>query len=275
MLRIVFLAYLASGLGAQTPNPDFKSGDMRANTKSGSHEQPAPSMGSGRGTPGGKATAVDAGELVLHYSFSRGAASWLAGFADYSLVNGDMHFVAEPRPLPAELGAADGQGMFLQSMNRSDDMFMFLKKGVYLTDGLKPNQRYSISFEITLASNAQDGCFGVGGAPGEGVYLKAGATVDEPVSILGVGQHLELNIDKGHQAQGGADAGIAGTIANGEACDPANERYVRLQKTYEHGQPVSTDDRAQLWLMVGTDSAYEGLTGLFYESITVRLKEVE
>lgn len=214
-------------------------------------------------------------ELLLEFDFSNGAAGWLAGFSDYSLLNGDMYFLAEPRALPPELGSDGRQGFFLRSMNRSDDMFMFLKKGLYLADGLKPNQRYRLSFEIVFASNEQAGCVGAGGAPGEGVYLKAGATANEPVSIMGSGQHLELNIDKGYQSQGGTDAGVAGNIVNGEPCDPENARYVRVGRVYEHDGPVSTDDRSQLWLIVGTDSAYEGLTGLYYESITVRLKEVE
>ncbi len=214
-------------------------------------------------------------ELLFHYTFSHGASGWLAGFSDYGLMNGDMHFLGESRVLPDGLAGDEQQGFFLQSMNRSDDMFMFLKKGLFLADGLKPNQSYSLSAEITLASNAQTGCFGVGGAPGEGVYLKAGASADEPVSVLASGQHLELQLDKGHQAVGGRDAGIVSNIANGDPCDSGNARYVRMWKNYEHGWPVFTDDRAQLWLIVGTDSAYEGLTGLYFESITVRLRENE
>lgn len=213
-------------------------------------------------------------DLQLRYDFSNGASGWLAGFSDYSLVNGDMHFLAELRPIPDELGAEPRRGFLLQGMNRSDDMFMFLKKALHAKDGLKPNQRYALSLEIVLASNAQTGCIGAGGAPGEGVYLKAGASAIEPVSFLGAGQHLELNIDKGYQSLGGADAGVAGDIANGEPCEATGKRYVRIRRVYDHDRPVSTDDRGQLWLIVGTDSAFEGLTALYYESITVRLKEM-
>lgn len=78
---------------------------------------------------------------------------------------------------------------------------------------------------------------GVGGAPGEGVYLKAGASVDEPVSAVGAGQHLELNIDKGHQSQGGSDAGVMGAIANG---DPATRR---TRATLGCGRPTSMSGR--------------------------------
>lgn len=56
-------------------------------------------------------------------------------------------------------------------MNRSDDLFMFLKK--QLTD-LKPLTSYKINFDIQLASNAISGGIGAGGAPGEGVGIGAG-----------------------------------------------------------------------------------------------------
>lgn len=220
--------------------------------------------------------SAESKELLFEFDFKHGAAGWLAGFSDYSLINGDTHFLAEPRSLPREFPAAGRRrGFFMQSMNRSDDMFMFIKKALHAKDGLKPNRRYRLSFEIVFASNAQAGCIGAGGAPGEGVYLKAGASVNEPVSIMGTGLHLELNIDKGHQSQGGVDAGVAGNIVNGEPCDPENARYVRTHRTYEHDRPVSTDDRSQLWLIVGTDSAFEGLTRLYFEVVKVRLKEVE
>jgi hypothetical protein len=155
-------------------------------------------------------------------------------------------------------------------MNRSDDMFMYLKRHISGEDGLKPNQAYELSFKIVFASNAASGCVGVGGAPGESVYLKAGASADEPVSVLGPGSALTVNIDKGQQAAGGRDAGVAGNIANGRPCEGMEQPYVRVERSYTHGV-VRTDNRGALWLVVGTDSGFEGLTGLYYETITARL----
>jgi hypothetical protein len=42
-----------------------------------------------------------------------------------------------------------------------------------------------------------------------------------------------------------------------------------------HPDAVMTDSRGELWLIAGTDSAYEGLTGLFIEKIAVRLTPVD
>ena len=186
------------------------------------------------------------GQLVLKYDFDRGSRGWLAGFSDYSLQTGDLRMLAETRALPQEI-SENASGFYLQSMNRSDDLFMYLKKHLGTGDGLKPNQAYRLSFDIQFASNAPTGCAGVGGAPGESVYLKAGASADEPVSLLRGGADLAINIDKGQQATGGADAGVVGNVANGQMCDGTNWPYVTVRKTYTHEQPVRTDERGSLW----------------------------
>lgn len=209
-------------------------------------------------------------QIVLEDDFATGSKGWLAGFSDYSLDTGDLRMLAELRPLPQEAGAGR-PGFYIQSMNRSDDLFMFLKKHAGQQDGLEPNRAYRVAFEIRFASDAQDGCAGAGGSPGDSVYLKAGGSVDEPVTLLGNGKYIALSADKGQQAEGGRDAGVVGTIANGTACDDGNSPYVSVRREFAHPTPLTTDDRGSLWLLVGTDSAFEGLTGLYFESITVRI----
>lgn len=209
-------------------------------------------------------------EIVVVSDFNTGSKGWLPGFADYSLQNSDLRMEAELRPLPAEISASRS-GYFIQSMNRSDDLFMFLKKQVAHEYGLEPNQQYRVSFDLRYASNAPTGCVGIGGSPGDSVYLKAGASVDEPVTLLTGASNVQLSIDKGQQSQGGKDAGIVGTIANGTDCVGNDHPYVRVTKTYAHPTAVKTDERGSLWLVIGTDSGYEGLTGLYLESITARI----
>jgi hypothetical protein len=224
---------------------------------------------------GGKVVGTRNRELLLSYEFDFGANGWRGGFSDYSLVTSGTRTIAEIRRLPEPLGA-DRSGFFLQSMNRSDDLFMFLKKVVTAEDGIAADRKYRLAYEITFLSNAESGCAGVGGAPGEGVYLKAGASADEPVSILRAGQHLEMNIDKGYQSGGGVNAGVVGNIANGTPCSGVDEPpYVRVRKIYRHQATVQTDSRNEMWLIAGTDSAYEGLTGMFIEKIAVRLTPVD
>ena len=49
--------------------------------------------------------------------------------------------------------------------------------------GLSPDTRYRVQFEIEIATSVPNGCVGVGGAPGEGVTVKAGVTDIEPDRI--------------------------------------------------------------------------------------------
>ena len=51
------------------------------------------------------------------------------------------------------------------------------------------------------------------------MYLKAGATADEPVALLDTLGEIRLSADKGQQSNGGRDAGVVGTIANGTPCE--------------------------------------------------------
>lgn len=211
-------------------------------------------------------------EIVISSTFSEGSDGWLAGFSDYTLRIGDLQRLAELRPLPPEIGDPH-RGYFIQGMNRSDDLFMFIKREINYRDGLKPNTRYEMVLDIQFASNAPSGCSGVGGAPGESVYLKAGISPVEPVTMLS-GVYIHLNLDKGEQSIGGTDAGVVSDIANGRPCGDGTPPYVLLTRRYRHPNPVRTDEQGDLWLMVGTDSGYEGLTGLYYTSITATLTEV-
>jgi hypothetical protein len=208
----------------------------------------------------GKPVLAPSKEIVSVSDFKTGSKGWLPGFADYSLKTDDLQMVAQQ----------GREGYYLQSMNRSDDLFMLLKKHLGPEDGLEPDHDYRVAFDIAFLSNAPTGCVGIGGSPGDGVYLKAGATADEPVTHLN-GSEVRLTADKGQQSFGGRDAGVVGTIANGTECTGLDHPYVRVRKQYAHPTPVHTDHRGALWLLLGTDSAFEGRTGLYIESVTVRV----
>jgi hypothetical protein len=207
--------------------------------------------------------------VQVSYDFRGGSLGWQAGFAEYILaLEHNAMLRAEVRELPSELGVS-GTGFYLQSMNRSDDTFMFLKRRLGPADGIVPWQRYRLNFTILLASNAPSGCGGIGGPPGESVYLKAGATSIEPLSIS-----ARMNVDKGQQSVGGPAASSAGDIANGLPCDGGQVPYTSITRTHQHSVDVSANGRGDLWLLVGTDSGFEGFTGLYFQRIAVNLEAV-
>ena len=58
-------------------------------------------------------------------------------------------------------------------MNLPDDLFMFLKRRLGTDDGIVPGQKYRITYTMVFASSAPSGAAGIGGAPGESVFIKA------------------------------------------------------------------------------------------------------
>lgn len=213
------------------------------------------------------------------FDFRNGALGWQAGFSDYAPATdtGFYELLSEMRSLPPELGVS-GTGFYIQGNNHSADLFMFLKRRLDQSDGIVPGQTYQVTFTIVFASNAQTGCVGVGGPPGESVFLKAGASPTEPKALLspppsdprGFSQ-LEMNVDKSNQSQSGTAASVTGDIANGQPCTPSNTPYVSLQRTHQHTSLVNANSQGELWLLVGTDSGFEAKTALYYQRIDATL----
>lgn len=216
------------------------------------------------------------------------AQGWKAGISDYSVEQKEsigFESKVKETPLIGEGEPSRGPrpvdfGFYLESKNVSDDAFMFLKRktGADLGPegkGLQPDQNYEVEWKITFLSNAPSNCAGIGGAPGESVYLKAGASTVEPTTSLDDQDHYRMNVDKGNQSTGGPDAGVVGNIANGVQCEQADGEYVKVKKTYTHKNPVKADDSGNLWLLIGTDSGFEGQTGIYYAELEITFKPVD
>lgn len=216
--------------------------------------------------------------VSVSFDFRNGAVGWEAGFADYppSTDKNDLYELrAEIRSLPPELGL-NGTGFYIQGHNRSDDLFMFMKRRLDSADGIVAGQTYQITFTLVFASNAPSGCAGAGGAPGEDVTLKAGASPAQPIALFDARlfSGLRMNVDKGDQSQGGIEGSTTGNIANGRPCDLGPYPFVSIQRTHQHTSLVNANSKGELWLLVGTDSGFEGFTSLYYQRIDVTLTPV-
>ena len=204
-------------------------------------------------------------EEQFTYDFESGPEGWTGGFSDYPPGReDDFILLFKHSPLPPPLDTQEGS-LKLSGWNHSDDLFMFIKKEI---TGLKPNTEYSLSFNVEFASNVAKDMFGIGGSPGEGVAVKVGATAIEPKKILVVdGDEIyRMNIDIGNQSTGGADMIPIGNFANG------TEENIYVLKTVTNESPfkVSTNAEGSLWLIVGTDSGFEGTTTIYYNNISVK-----
>lgn len=211
--------------------------------------------------------------VVRSFDLTTGDRGWAGDFADYPVSEAeDMGLVVERRPLPSSV-EREGEAFFIAGTNTSDDLFMFLARPL---EGLERASRYAVDFRVTFASDAPSDCAGIGGAPGEAVTMKAGAVDVAPVPIVEerpepASDFWRMNVDKGNQSDGGSVTTVLGDVANGSPeCTGTPYRL----KTLESPTPVTvtTDGEGRLWLLVGTDSGFEGRTGLFYLEIRVTLE---
>ena len=213
--------------------------------------------------------AQDGSDDMFSFDFESDAEGWMVGFADLPVDYNESIFELAHghRPLPNGL---EGNGIYVQGHNRSDDLFMFLKRRV---DGMRPNTVYEVAVSIDLATNVSTGLVGIGGSPGESVFVKAGASTVKPLVVEGSDRHLRMNIDKGNQARGGESMVVLGNVAHTEV----ENREYRIKTLDNADLPLSvtTDSEGGVWLIVGTDSGFEGLTELYYVRISYSLDAEE
>jgi hypothetical protein len=206
------------------------------------------------------------------YTFNEDQEGWVAGFADLPADYDPTFYALDSgwEKLPSGL---EGSAIYLSGNNNSDDLFMFIQKQL---TGLKPETTYLVQFDAELASNSPAGMMGIGGSPGESVYIKAGAVSHEPEVVSDSIDWLRLDIDKGNQASEGEDMINLGTIANPNI-DPETQTgdeyaLMRLDNQYVPFQ-VTSDKEGNIWVIVGSDSGFEGATAVYYNSINITLTE--
>jgi hypothetical protein len=195
-------------------------------------------------------------DAVYRFNFDNGSLGWSGDFADYPAGEEEFYELNYGfARLPTQL-ADDRFALLLSGNNHSDDLCMFLRRKI---TGLEPNADYRVYFRVVIASNAPNDAIGVGGAPGESVFVKAGVSLERPAADPGT---RLLNVDKGNQANGGADAVVLGHIGVNTPVDSPRYRFKRLDN-FGDGFLFRTDDRGEAWLLFATDSGFEGTTRLF------------
>lgn len=202
------------------------------------------------------------------FTFNTNSEGWVGDFADYPKEPNvedfyELEFSYSNLPSPLN----NGDGALKQSgNNHSDDLFMFVKKKI---SGLEPNTSYAIGVEIEIATNAPSGAIGVGGAPGESVFIKAGASTNEPMKVLNNSDnHYRINIDKGNQSTDGVNMKLIGDFANGTDSDTYALKTLKTTNAIN----VMSDANGDLWVIVGSDSGFEATTTIYYNRIKVSLK---
>ena len=206
---------------------------------------------------------------IASFDFARGAQGWVGDFADYPAGSEAFYELeAGIAPLPDDLRSG-ATALRLRGNNHSDDLFLFARGPV---DGLVPGATYDVRVNLVIASAAPAGAVGIGGAPGEGVSMKAGVTTGEPTTWVDRGFVL-LDADKGNQSTGGANATVIGDLA--VALDAPRFKLKRLAWGRRPALQVTADATGRAWLFAGADSGFEGTTTLYLVRAKARLVRVD
>ncbi|HOQ14079.1 MAG TPA: S-layer homology domain-containing protein [Bacillota bacterium] len=198
------------------------------------------------------------------FDFEGGDDGFVPVFADYHDDSNNYEtYQMEHKHKMAPVEGEESNALFISSMNRSDDIFMGYWKKL---EGLTPDTEYKFCISFRIGTNAIAGSFGIGGSPAGSVFVKAGvASVEPKVEEVEKGVFRFTNIDKGEQGLGGRDAVTIGDMgrADGKEDDSYSWKYFSLTFT------ATTDENGCAYLIIGTESGFEGLTQYYIDNVNV------
>lgn len=203
--------------------------------------------------------------LDFNYPFAKDTEGWKGGFADLPInYNKEIYELDYSRSLIPVPNNTSNYGLKLAGHNRSDDLFMYLSKGI---GGFKPNTSYNVNLKFAMYTEAGGGSIGIGGSPAESIFLKAGILSTEPLSVPTSSsgeEYYRMNVDIGSQGSGGKDVKVIGNAAKPYA---DKEGYQRVD--FDYSAKVTANAKGQIFLLIGADSGFEGRTTLYFDDIKV------
>jgi hypothetical protein len=208
----------------------------------------------------------DAEPRRIDISFGTAGNDWTLGSSDYSVGTAPDDLALGLIDLPAPYR---GQALRASGGNRSANLWLYVKKRYA---GLAPGRAYDARVSLTILAQVPQGCVGVGGAPGESVFVKGGVAGIEPATER-VGDEFLMNIDKGNQSTGGSVGVLLGDLTNsGTGCQTVPAEA----KTMAGPSPirVRADADGAVWVFFGIDSGFESGSSLTLMSASVELEPV-
>lgn len=196
---------------------------------------------------------------TVKFNFDGGAHRFVADFSDYP--QGDAiyyRFKSAHQRMPAPLDSESG--LYISGRNHSGGLFMFFKGQV---GGLVPGARYAVTAGAEIATSVPSGCAGVGGPPGESVWIKVGVSDIEPLPAPD-GGWLRMNIDIGAQSRSGKNAQVLGNVANSRSCEQPSQWERKSFPVGAIATPVIASPKGRVWLLLGVDSGFESRTEIYF-----------
>ncbi len=149
-------------------------------------------------------------------------------------------------------------------------LFLFHKK--WISSPWPPGRRFSVRVEMSIMSNQATGCTG---GPGPAVFLKAGASGEEPTSIADAQGILRFNLDKGTVGSGGRFA-LFGNITNGTPGCPADSLWNYIEfNGVNQAEELTIDPDGGFWIFMATESTFSGSHRIYLLGVRIVLRPLD
>ena len=218
---------------------------------------------------GSLAAAVSADSSSVKFDFETDDAGFTPIYADYPCSEGVEEFYEFQHDYGKVPIDGAGNGIFISGNNHSDDLFMGYVKAL---KGFSPARTYHFTVSFQLATDVEGGMVGVGGSPGESVTVKCGVTPTEPAALPiedGGVAYVRLNLDAGRQSNGGRDMVAVGNMAKEENNRPGEYEFKEFTAEFDTAANVL----GEVYLVIGTDFAFEATTSYYLDDISVTWEE--
>jgi len=201
----------------------------------------------------------------ISYDFDETMQDWKVTFSDYPVGEEEFYELNSglkrlPLPLDTTLHA-----VMISGNNHSDDLFSYM----YVPfSGLAPNTTYQTSFIIHIASNVATNSVGIGGSPD--LTIGVGAIDTVPVNIVDGSGYYRPNFEV--RLQSGESNQIMQAIGTIGVTDTTTVYTPITRNNFYDPMPLTTNGDGMLYLLVGWDSGFEGITSLYIKTIIVRFE---
>lgn len=212
------------------------------------------------------AHAVEKSEIS--FDFEDSDSGFVPIFADYPAqenVEEFYEFAWRHDAVPID-GA--GKGLFISGNNHSDDLFMGWYKRI---NGLDAGKSYRFTVSFKLGTDVEGGMIGIGGSPGESVYVKCGVAAVQPEVIVDENGDYRLNIDKANQSQSGRDMRMLGTLAKEQGILSGSYEFNEYTEEFN----ATADAEGNVYVIFGTDSGFEAVSAWYLDDVFVSWLELK
>jgi hypothetical protein len=133
--------------------------------------------------------------------------------------------------------------------------------------GLQPQATYQIAVSPHITSNAPENSREIGRSPGSSAYIKAGAATESLSRSLDGQDYCRMDMDNGNRSSGRSDMLVLDHLGTPPE-DPVCTNLTGSDTPFA-GRMNAT---GALWIVVGSDSGFEGTTTVDCDRITVELR---